>query len=312
MTNATKTLSIIFVVLLVITGIVKISSNPGSSEAFRKKIVQVDSSKVNKLVIDRPNNQGNIVLAKNGENWKVQAEGESESYPADADAIKRAIGQVNQLQVKGVVTHDKDEYTRYKVDSLGTDLKLYNGDQQLAGVIVGAPQILSQREYNTYVRAEGDQTVYSVNGYLNSTFNRDVNGWRDKTVWKVDKPDISRIDFLFPADSSYSIEKSGSNSWISDNDTLKTTAVGTIVDHLSDLTAKGFVDSTNVDNFGKELYAVQMQLNNGTQKTLRFRKAAGDDNHYQVVASDYPYVFTVSKYTWDQSVFKPRQKLLKN
>lgn len=311
MTNATKTLSIIFVVLLVITGIVKISSNPGSSEAFRKKIVKVDSSKVNKLVIDRPNSQGNIILAKNGKNWKVQTEGGSESYPADADAIKRAIGQINQLQVKGVVTHDKDEYTRYKVDSLGTDLKLLNDDQQLAGVIVGAPQILSQREYNTYVRAEGDPTVYSVKGYLNSTFSRDVNGWRDKTVWKVDKPDISHIDFLFPADSSYSIQKAGSNSWVSDNDTLKTTAVGTIVDHLSDLSSKGFVDSANVDNFGKELYAVQMQLDNGTQKTLRFRKMKGDDNHYQVVASDYPYVFTVSKYTWDHSVFKPRQKLLK-
>lgn len=53
MTNATKTLTVIFVSLLVITGLVKWIGSPSSSQAFQSRLVEVDTAAVNRMVIDR-------------------------------------------------------------------------------------------------------------------------------------------------------------------------------------------------------------------------------------------------------------------
>lgn len=310
MTNATKTLTIIFVSLLVLTGLVKWLGDSTSSQAFRTRLVNVDTARVSKIVIESPTQDRTITLNKKENDWSVLGSSSGETYPADNGSVKRAIQQLNELNVKAVATRDSEKYTRFKVDSTGTRVSLYNNDNLLSDIYVGAPQIVSRQQFNSYVRPADDDAVYTVEGFLGSTFGKDLDGWREKTVWEVDRNTISRIDFLFPADSSYSIERVGENEWISDGDTLSSGSVRSITNRLGSLRAGGFVDSLSVDSFGNELYAIQLQIEGDGQKTLRLKLPEGESANFQAVASDYPYVFTLNKSSFENSVLKPRQELL--
>ena len=55
MENATKTLAIIFVVLAIFTIGLKWNSRPAASKAFRSTLIMVDTSRVDKMKIEKPN-----------------------------------------------------------------------------------------------------------------------------------------------------------------------------------------------------------------------------------------------------------------
>lgn len=309
MTNATKSLAIIFVALAVITAAVEMSSGPAASQAFKSKLVSVDTSQVSKIVINRPE-APSITLSKSNKKWMVSAEN-GKQYPASKSGIKRALAQLNGLKVSSVATRDPEKYTRYKVDSTGTEVTLFNGDKQLSRLIIGAPQIESRRDFNNYVRRPDDKTVYSVKGILGPVFSKKLDGWRNKLVWDVDQGNISQVNFLYPADSSFSIKKASNSNWISDGDTLSSTSTSSALRDLSTLRVDGFVDSLSVDDFGTEQYAIQLQLKSGEQHRLRLKTIPADTNSYIGVAQGFPYVFKLNKGSWNSSILKSRSDLLK-
>lgn len=310
MTQATKSLSVIFTVLFAATLLVKLQGGNAASEVFRSAVVSVDTARVNRVIIDRPANGSQVTLRENNGNWTVSNDTGEESFPADGSAIKRAIEQLNGLNVKAVATRDPDKYTRYKADSTGTKVSLYDDDRMLSSLIIGAPQIVSRREFNNYVRRPGDEPVYTVEGFLGPTFNKELNGWRDKTVWDLEESNISRIDFLFPADSSYSLERAGNRHWVTSGDTLDSGATGGMLSRLSTLRASGFVDSLTTEAFGNELYAIQIRLQNGVQKTLRLKAPTRDNTRFHATATDFPFVFTLNKSSFENSVLQSRASLL--
>ncbi|MDX1618870.1 MAG: DUF4340 domain-containing protein [Balneolaceae bacterium] len=310
MTNATKSLTIIFVSLLAITAMVKWIGNPSSSEAFRTQLIEVDTTRVDKIVVETPTEDRRITLRKTDNGWQVTGNSDGESYPADAASVERAMEQLHGLNVQAVATRDPEKHTRFKVDSTGTKVGLYDGEAELAAIMIGAPQIVSRREFNSYVRPAGENAVYTVEGFLGSIFGRDVDGWRNKVVWDLEQDKISRIDFQFPADSSYSITKAGENAWVSGSDTLQAGSLSTITRRLGTLRASGFVDSLSVEQFGSELYAIRLQLDNGVRKELRLKPAGDDATVFQAAATDYPYLFTLNKSTFENAVLKGRSELL--
>lgn len=312
MTNATKTLAIIFVVLLAVAGVQAWISNPGSSEAFRHKLVDVDTARVDRVEIAPPGGKAPIELHKGTAGWEVGRHGKGETYPADAGAVRNALALLDGLQVKSVVTRDTSKFTRYKVDRTGTRLTLYAGDQSLSTLYLGAPQVMGRSEFNSYVRPGDKQAVYTVDGFLGARFNRKLNDWRDKSVWDLNRSKIKRVDFLFPADSSYSLQSDGNGGWISDGDTLKTGEVQALLSQLSELRAESFADSLQKDQFGSERFAVHLQLENGMQKRIRLKPDGRNNKRYLAVTPDFPYVFTLNRRNWDDTVFKPRSGLLKH
>lgn len=311
MTNATKTLLIIFVSLAVLTALVKWTSGPASSEAFRSTIADVNTEQVNHIRIEKPTEDQVILLKEEPSGWTVAKGDGGTAFAADSSLIKRALENIAQLNVRAVATRDPQKFTRYKADSTGIKVSLFNGDELLAGVIIGATQFVSQREFNNYVRPVGEDVVYSVEGFLESSFGRDLSDWREKDVWDIARDNITRVDFLLPADSSYSIERADDEqNWISEGDTLNQTQIHSILRQLSSLRANGFADSLSTSTFGTEQYAIQFQLKEGAGKTIRLKPDDRDDTRFVAVATGYPYVFTLNRSNWENSVLKSREELL--
>lgn len=308
MTNATKTLAIIFIVLSVVTAGLKWSSDSEGSAAFTSDLVNVDTAKVSKVVIAQPT-EPNITLTKNKSKWYV-SKGSDTLFPADAQTVKRTIKTLNQLSVNAVATRNPDKFARYKVeDSTGTNVSLYDGDILLKSIFVGG-QNRQGRSFNSYVRPADQNNVYMVEGFLRPHFTKKLDDWREKTVWNVDQNKISRVDYMYQADSSFVMTKTDGNQWVSNGDTLSSTKVRNVLSKLSAPEASGFPKAPSKDNFGTEIYAVQIRLTNGQKHRLRLKESPSDTTEYIGVSPDSPYVFSFRKNVWDENVLISRNELI--
>ena len=313
MSNATKTLASIFIVLGVLTALIDLTSGPTASKALRQELVSVDTSAINKMVIERPTADTSIILSKKNTQWNIEQgpTPDGQTYPAAGDRIRGAMGELNNLDIKAVVTRQEENYPRYKVDSTGTKVTLYKGDSKAASIILGAPQMQSRRQINSYVRPAGEKEVYTVSGFVSRTFNREWSAWRNKTVWNLNRNSVQHIEFRYPADSSFTITKAGPNSWVAGDDTVAAGSRGTIIDKVSRLEAEGFKNEESVDAFSDPLYTLRVQLDNGEVKTIKLKPDSGTSGWYKGIATGYPYVFTLNKNVWDSQVLKSRSSMLK-
>lgn len=310
MTNATKTLAIIFAVTSVIALVLHWSSGAQASRAFKSNLVEVDTASVDKMVINHPT-KPTLTLTKTNQQWSVSGQSAT-SYMADKGQIMSAIARLNNLSVNAVATRNPEKYTRYKVDSTGINVALYQENQKLNSIFVGASQRAGRRSLNNYVRLENENAVYTVDGFLRSTFSRDMTSWREKQVWDLDQQNISKVTFTYPADSSYVINRTVNNKWVASGDTLSGSSVGSVLRDLSDLTADGFANSRSVDQFGNEKYVLQLQLKDGKQYRLQIKESPDNNDEYLAVSKGFPYVFTLQKSQWKDNVLKSRSDLLQN
>lgn len=332
MTNATKTLSLIFAGTVVLALITSWEWSSTSSAAFEEELLAVDTAQVQAVRIDRSNGSS-IRLHRTGSGWGVSPSDTSAEYQASSRAINRLLSTLPSLSVNAVVTRQPDKHARYGVDSTGTRVTLLDGDDEPLGqVYVGQTQMQQpqsggqQQRFRrqrrgtliTYVRPADQSDVYSVEAPLRSVVDRSVTDWRNKQLWAVDRSQIRRVEFDYPADSSFTIMRAAPSdtasaatpdSWISEGDTLDTRSVSSLLRTLSSPQASGFANDLSPESFGDALYTIRLHLANDTQRTLRLRPADGSEA-YVAATEAFPYVVEVNATQWDRSVLQGRSELL--
>lgn len=334
MTNATKTLSLIFAGSLVLALATSWGWSSSSSAAFQEDLLSVDTAQVQSVRIDRAN-EATVRLHRSMDGWQVSSSDTSTGYPASTQAIDRLFSTLPSLSVNAVATRQADKHARYGVDSTGTRVTfLDDDDERLGQLYIGRtqrqqpqsagqqPGMQPQRRGSllTYVRPADQSDVYSVEAPLRSVVDKDLTAWRDKQIWALDRSQIRRIEFVYPADSSFTIERAAPsdtgaavtpNTWISSGDTLSTRSVRPLLRTLSSPQASGFVEELSPDTFGEALYTIRIQLADETQRTLRLRPA--EENEGYIAAADpFPYVVQLPASQWEGSVLQGRPALLED
>lgn len=338
MTNATKTLSVIFAVTLALAVATSWSWSGASSAAFRTQLVPVDSSAVQALRIDRSG--PSVRLQRSGDGWTVGPAGASTDYPARASAVKRLLNTLPALQVSAVATRQPDKHPRYGVDSTATTVALLDSDnEQLARLLVGRTEFqnrnASQQTQSpmqrmrrqgtslTYVRTPEQPDVYAVEAALEGLLDKTVEDWRDKTIWGVAESDIQRVHLTMAgdsaaADTSVRLQRAVPSdtasrpqpTWLSDGDTLSTNAVSSVLSTVASPRASGFAEDTSPEELSNPTHTVRLRLSDGTTHTLSLYPDPSSPDTYLATAADYPYVAQLQKRRWDD-VFAPRSTFLK-
>ena len=305
MSNATKTLLTLFVILLIITGLVKFTGNGNASRALSQAVVKLDTAKVDKVII-KNGKTGDVELTKANKSWKVKSLKGSKGYKADKQEITSALSRINNVMPVSVVTRDKNKFRRYQVDTTGTLVQFYYGNKKMAGIYIGRFNYSGPGNMTTYIRRAGQNDVFAVNGMLAGAFTKKMNDWRDKNIWKIMKSNINKIDMIYPADSSYSAMPVKEEKWVSGKDTLDLGLFSEVLDQLTDFTANGFQNNLSPEQFGKPLYEIKIHMNNGVVKDIKFKPDDTDSTSYIAVANGYPYVFKENKNLYDTQVFRSR------
>jgi Domain of unknown function (DUF4340) len=232
-----KNLYILVGVLAVLVVIAYFLMNrPGEADistANSQLLVVVDSLTVDKIEITSPANK--VVLAKKGGEWFLIA---PVDYRANQSSVTAMIHQLKNLTVKEIVSTNPGKRQIFQVDSTGTLVKIFQGGQEHAAIVVGKR---GQNFAETYVRKEELNDVAIVDGSLTFAFNKAVKDWRDKTVVNVPKESITTISYQYPGET-YSLALQDSVWMIGDNKP-KAAEVTSLLTALSHIDADDFVDS---------------------------------------------------------------------
>jgi len=334
MTNATQTLAVIFAGTLALALATSWNWSTTSSAAFQQELLGVDTSAVQAIEIER-SDRPPVRLERSGDGWSVVPPDTSVIYPANAQSVTQLLGTLPSLQVGAVATRQSDKHPQYGVDSTGTTITMLgDDDQELGQLIVGRtrirrPQSGGQRRNPmqrrrrrgtpiTYVRTPDRPDVYSIEQSLRSITGRSIENWRDKTIWAVNRSQIQRIDFQYPADSSFTVERvsqsdtsAAPDAWVSAGDTLSQSKTSSLLRTLASLRADGFAENMTKEDLGEAPYTIGIELTDGSRRTVQLHPDSARQ-HYVATASAYPYVVEFRKRSWDRSVLQGRSAFLEN
>ncbi len=232
-----KNLYILVGVLAFLIVIVYILMNrPGETDisgANSQLLVDVDSLNVDKIQIMSPANK--IVLEKRGTDWFLT---EPVDYRANQASVTAMIHQLKSLAVKTIISSNPEKRSIFQVDSTGALVKIFQGGQEHAAIVVGKR---GQNYAETYVRKEQSNDVAVVDGSLTGEVTRTAKDWRDKTVLNLPRETVKTISYQYPGES-YSLVLHDSVWMIADN-YAKAAEVTSLLTSLSHVDADDFVDS---------------------------------------------------------------------
>jgi len=339
MTNATKTLALLFAGTVALAAVTSWGGDGPSSAAFQGRLLGVDTSAVQAVRIERSDGP-TVRLQRSDTGWAVAPADTAATYPAAPQAVTQLLTTLPSLQVRAVATRQPDNHPRYGVDSTATTVTLLgSGDEELGRLLVGRTEFQSRNKNKgktnpmqrmrrqgtsvTYVRAPDRPDVYSVEASLESMLNKSVTDWRDKTIWGVAESDIQRVQLTTTgdstaADTSFRFQRAVPSdtaagpkpTWLSQGDTLSTDAVSSVLTTLASPRASGFADDTAPEDLSTPTHTVRLRLRDGTERTLKLYPDPTSSDTFLGTASDYPYVPRIQKRRWDD-VFKPRSAFLK-
>ncbi|WP_430932434.1 DUF4340 domain-containing protein [Saccharicrinis sp. 156] len=266
-----KTLGITFGVLLAMVVITHFVDQSKGVNTLKSVLFEVNTGDVNTVVVYPKMLDGEkIELKKEGDNWRVLADGKN--YNGDAGVITGLINQVNALKPLRLASRSKDNWEKFELtDSLSSKVQLMNNGEELASIYIGKfsyrqanqnAMMMQQNPYyrgpqgtmTTYVRSGDDTEVYAVEGFLGSSINRDVNAFRNKQLLKVDKSNLSKITFTYLADSSFTMVKN-EDTWMCDGVALDSAKVADYLGRITSLRGSSFTDEIP----GMYTHTVQIQ-----------------------------------------------------
>ena len=213
-----KVLVIGLAVLVGIFVVSKLFRSPKLESNIRKELVGLDTADITEVRMTSSGDQPRTIkLIKEKDKWMVTQD--DKSYPADKSVVSNLVSTVASLNAERMVSRKQDKWDSFSVDEKSTVVSVYEDGNKAAEFRVGKTGFNQSRgaggfgqqgqgiEAYTYVRMADEDEVYSVNGFLEATFNRGVNDLRDKSFLRFSSDDVTKVTFTYPADSSFVLEK---------------------------------------------------------------------------------------------------------
>ncbi len=234
-------LAILLVLLFIFLG--KRFFGSSGERNFRDILVAVDTAQVNKIVIYPKSaaESDNINFTKTGTGWEVARAAVKDE--ANISSVKGMLGNMINMKPKRLVAKSSDRWVQYEVnDSLGTRVQAFANDELVADFVLGKFNFQqATRSMSNFVRLTEDQEVYSVDGFLSSSFNQEFNNFRDRTFVNLTPENITSVRFEYPADSAFALNKIESE-WQIDGAQADSAAVSNYLSGLRNMTNSEFAD----------------------------------------------------------------------
>ncbi|MCF8359642.1 MAG: DUF4340 domain-containing protein [Prolixibacteraceae bacterium] len=256
-----KYLLILFCVLLALLIIVSVIENKKGDRSFEKDLIALNAEDVTSITLfPRSLNGKTINLTRTGDaTWEVESNGRT--YPAEPSNVQSMLSALETLEATNLVSKSEERWGMYEVtDSLATRVQAFKSGKKVADVYIGKFKFSQPRQMNTYVRLQGEKNVFSVEGFLGMTFNRTLNDFRSKVITNASKDNWTRLDFNYPADSSFTLQKTG-DSWTVNGETADSTAVAQYLNGIQNLRSQKLIDS---EEKGNNIYSLSIEGNNMT------------------------------------------------
>lgn len=196
-----KILIVVFVVLALILAFTKLFLSPARSSNFTATF-EIDTARITEIKLrSQKDSMIETTLTRKAALWTVSHKDLQAGVPIDK--MKGLLAVLKQLKPERVVSRKKEKWSEYEVnDSTSSRVHIFDKETSLLVLHIGKTSGTT-----TFVRlADGDE-VYAVDGDLQASINKPFKDWRNQTLTRFEKNAISKVEFHYPADSSFTLEK---------------------------------------------------------------------------------------------------------
>lgn len=189
------------------------------SKSFKAELVEIDTAKVTKILIDSKGET--LELVKENNAWKVSI-GEGKYAEAQNSNVKSTLSSLLSIKPSRIAAKNQDKWKEYQVDSAGTRIQVIEGGKTTLDLVIGRfgfnQQAMQQQQqmmmggrggqqFYSYVRLKDENEVYVADNFMGMSINSDASGYRNKQILSLTTDSISKIQFNYPADSGFVLSK---------------------------------------------------------------------------------------------------------
>jgi len=277
----------------------------------------VPVAEITKIEISKPDGT-TIALEKKDDRWLIAPE----AYPAEAGKMSVVLESIGNLTLTALVSESKS-YERYglsKEEKIG--VKAWAGEGLKRDFEVGKAASSFQ---HTFVKIAGDPRVFHARENLKSRFDQTVDGLRDKTVLKLEPPEVQSIEIgdgkktvslarkPIPVEVGQTQDKeSPSNQeqdvWESAEGKVDESKVTQILSALSNLKCRSYLYDKKKSDFEEPVYT--LTLKGVEEHTLAFFGKDEKNNDYPAVSSQSDSPFLIPEHQANR-IMLPLDQVLK-
>jgi len=221
--SSIKLIGILAILILIYLGF-EFFGGESRSKSFKAELVQIDTAKVTKVLIDGKGE--NLELIKENNAWKVSI-GEGKYAEAQSSSVRSTLGSLLTIKPARIAAKKQDKWKEYQVDSAGTRVQVFEGSKATLDIVIGRfgfnQQAMQQQQqmqmmgggrgmqqFYSYVRLNDEDEVYVADNFMGMSINSDASGYRNKQLLSLTSDSIASIQFNYPADSAFVLTRQDS------------------------------------------------------------------------------------------------------
>ncbi len=289
-----KILLIGLVILVALFAASRFFRSPGMESNLRKELVKVDTASINEVkILPYKEHMEELTLRREGTFWKVKKGDRIESV--NKTTLNSMLTSLAGVNAQRMVSRKKDKWNDFNVGDGSTHVSVYSDGSKIADFHVGKLGFTQSSDGGfggayTYVRVSDEDEVFTVEGFLESTFNNTFNDWRDKTLLNLDKSAITKISYRYPLDSGFVVEKKDS-VWVVGAKKLEPSKAENLLNQFTSKYLTEFADGFSPVNQAD--INIQVEGKSGPLATVEFWKK--DESEWIVTSSTQKGVYFSSK-----------------
>ena len=272
------------------------SKKPPADEKKQEKVfADVQPDKIEQVTVKATSGE-QTTLQKQGAAWQVT---QPATVPADEAEISGITTNLASLQVQRVVDDQATDFKQYGLDPARIDVAFKAGGKEHR-LLLGQK---TPTGADVYAKLPGAPRVFLVSSYLETTFNKTPFDLRDKTILKIDRDKVDRVELQTPG-RTVAIAKQGADWRITSPSDARADfgAVEGIIGRLNTSPMKSIVapEAKDLKEYGLDAPVATVRVSSGSsQAGLAIGKSAGEGAVYAKDLSR-PMIFTVDSALADE------------
>lgn len=160
----------------------------------------------------------------------------------------------------------------------------------------------------SYIRLQDEKEVYAVDGFVSLAFAGNFDDWRDKSFIRAEKENITSLQFVYPADSSFILRKEG-KIWNMAGQPADSTLVDNYLNSIVRLEGQSF--KNNFKPVTSPFCQLKIEGNNLTNITVKCYQGDTADEFVLNSSLNQDVYYTSDKSGIYETLFKSKKSFVK-
>jgi hypothetical protein len=270
---------------------------PADTNKQEKVFADVQADKIDQITVKSASGDRTTVQ-KQGSGWQLA---QPVAMAADEAEVSGLASNLSSLEVQRVIDEQASDFKQYGLDPAHVEVALKAGGKDHT-LLLGAKTPTGS---DMYARVPDKPRVFLVSSYLDATFNKSAFDLRDKTILKIDRDKVGRVE-IAAGDRTVTLDKQGADWRVTTPFDARAdfSAVEGILGRLNSTPMKSIAasDATGkaLKEYGLDKPSATIRVTSGSaQAGLAIGKSAGEGVVYARDVSR-PLVFTIDSSLADE------------